>query len=186
MRVSKFKQETVPGATVNSRPDRSIGRFTRRSSSPDRPRSRRARVTSFGGFAFRFGRTGDRSVNVGAGRSYELGRLDGGGCRRQITASYWVITSAPISFSKIGPRKTKGNPRKTHQNPRKNPWIYLDLFVRIGTFQWVTADPNKKICLYHLFRADRSFAAIFGGGFGRGDQIIARISVFRKQFPRCP
>src|SRR5271165_3776087 len=29
-------------------------------------------------------------------------------------------------------------------NPSKNPWICLVLFVRIGTFQWVAAIPNKK------------------------------------------
>jgi hypothetical protein len=31
-------------------------------------------------------------------------------------------------------------------NDRKNAFIYLHLFFRIGTFQWVTADSNKKIC----------------------------------------
>jgi hypothetical protein len=30
-------------------------------------------------------------------------------------------------------------------NPRKNAWISLDSFGRIGTFQGVTANPNKKI-----------------------------------------
>ena len=39
-------------------------------------------------------------------------------------------------------------PRKSKQNqikPRKNAWICLVLFVRIGTFQGVTANPNRKI-----------------------------------------
>jgi hypothetical protein len=30
-------------------------------------------------------------------------------------------------------------------NPRKKACISLDSFGRIGTFQWVTANPNKKI-----------------------------------------
>jgi hypothetical protein len=29
--------------------------------------------------------------------------------------------------------------------PRKIPWISLDSFGRIGTFQWVMTNPNKKI-----------------------------------------
>jgi hypothetical protein len=29
-------------------------------------------------------------------------------------------------------------------NPNKIPWICLVLFVRIGTYQWVTAIPNKN------------------------------------------
>jgi hypothetical protein len=28
--------------------------------------------------------------------------------------------------------------------PRKIPWISLDSFGRIGTFQWVMTNPNKK------------------------------------------
>jgi hypothetical protein len=40
----------------------------------------------------------------------------------------------------IIPRKTKPN----QIEPNKIAWIYLVLFVRIGTFQWVTANPNKK------------------------------------------
>jgi hypothetical protein len=38
------------------------------------------------------------------------------------------------------PRKTKDDQTK----PNKNAWIDLVLFVRIGTFQWVTRKPNKK------------------------------------------
>src|ERR1700733_6633437 len=38
------------------------------------------------------------------------------------------------------------NKRKQMQiKPRKKPWISLDSFGRIGTFQWVTTNPNKKI-----------------------------------------
>jgi hypothetical protein len=32
-------------------------------------------------------------------------------------------------------------------NPRKNPCTSLDSFRRIGAFQWVTANPNKKFLL---------------------------------------
>src|SRR5271165_3198928 len=42
-----------------------------------------------------------------------------------------------------GPSKTK--PSQT--NPNKIAWISLVLFVRIGTYQWVTAIPNKNFLL---------------------------------------
>src|ERR1700722_18600749 len=38
------------------------------------------------------------------------------------------------------------NPSKTKPDqirPSKIAWFYLVLFVRIGTFQWVTANPNR-------------------------------------------
>ena len=40
----------------------------------------------------------------------------------------------------INPNKTKPGQIK----PSKIAWFNLVLFVRIGTFQWVTANPNKK------------------------------------------
>ena len=43
----------------------------------------------------------------------------------------------------MAPSKTKPSQAK----PNKNAWFCLVLFVRIGTFQWVTAIPNKKIRL---------------------------------------
>jgi hypothetical protein len=39
------------------------------------------------------------------------------------------------------PNKSKRN----QGNPNKKAWISLDSFGRIGAFQWVTANPNKKI-----------------------------------------
>jgi hypothetical protein len=39
-------------------------------------------------------------------------------------------------------------PNSSKQNqikPSKKAWISLDSFGRIGTYQWVTANPNKKI-----------------------------------------
>src|SRR4029077_18302335 len=39
------------------------------------------------------------------------------------------------------PNKAKQN----QINPSKKAWISLDSFGRIGTFQWVTTNPNKKI-----------------------------------------
>ena len=47
------------------------------------------------------------------------------------------------SMAKTSPNKSKENQGK----PRKKAWIYLDSFGRIGTFQRVTAIPNKKISL---------------------------------------
>jgi hypothetical protein len=70
----------------------------------------------------------------------------------------------------------------------------LVLFVRIGTFQWVTANPNKKIfsrvtlCLKCHNRIPRP---LLGVGRRRGavrfgsEKIIAQISDFRKQFAIC-
>jgi hypothetical protein len=39
-----------------------------------------------------------------------------------------------------GPSKSKHG----QANPNKVAWICLVLFVRIGTYQWVTAIPNKN------------------------------------------
>ena len=39
------------------------------------------------------------------------------------------------------PNKSKSGQTK----PSKSAWIYLVLFVRIGAFQWVTANPNKNL-----------------------------------------
>jgi hypothetical protein len=45
------------------------------------------------------------------------------------------------------------NANKSKEKPRKKAWISLDSFGRIRPFQWVTANPNKKI--FSLFRALR-------------------------------
>jgi hypothetical protein len=45
-----------------------------------------------------------------------------------------------VNQSAILPSKNKQN----QAEPSKNPWICLVLFVRIGAFQWVAADPNKN------------------------------------------
>jgi hypothetical protein len=37
-------------------------------------------------------------------------------------------------------------------NPSYFAWLYLVLFVRIGAFQWVTANPNKKFFSLALTR----------------------------------
>jgi hypothetical protein len=39
------------------------------------------------------------------------------------------------------PNKSK----EIQRNPRKKAWISLDSFGRIGPYQWVTTNPNKKI-----------------------------------------
>src|SRR6202453_2866902 len=43
----------------------------------------------------------------------------------------------------VGPRKSK----KKQENARKTTCISLHSLGRIGTFQWVTANPNKKFLL---------------------------------------
>jgi hypothetical protein len=45
-----------------------------------------------------------------------------------------------VSPIQINPSKTKPSQIK----PSKIAWFYLVLFVRIGTFQWVTTNPNKN------------------------------------------
>jgi hypothetical protein len=45
-------------------------------------------------------------------------------------------------------------------NPNKIAWISLVLFVRIGTYQWVTAIPNKNSLLALRLVARRAF--VFG------------------------
>jgi hypothetical protein len=50
--------------------------------------------------------------------------------------------------SSVEPWKGVRRPNKRKQmqiKPRKKAWISLDSFGRIGTFQWVTTNPNKKI-----------------------------------------
>jgi hypothetical protein len=37
--------------------------------------------------------------------------------------------------------------KQDQADPRKKAWISLVLFARIGTFQWVTAIPNRKILI---------------------------------------
>jgi hypothetical protein len=50
-------------------------------------------------------------------------------------------SAKPLSGRQTKPNKSKGIQGK----PRKKAWISLDSFGRIGTFQRVTANPNKKI-----------------------------------------
>src|SRR3984957_20084973 len=45
-----------------------------------------------------------------------------------------------VSPIQINPSKTKPSQIK----PSKIAWFYLVLFVQIGTFQWVTTNPNKN------------------------------------------
>jgi hypothetical protein len=41
----------------------------------------------------------------------------------------------------------QANPNESKENQGKNPCISLDSFGRIGAFQWVTAEKNKKFLL---------------------------------------
>ena len=47
------------------------------------------------------------------------------------------------SSAQINPSESKPDQTK----PSKIAWFYLVLFVRIGAFQWVTWNPNKKLTL---------------------------------------
>jgi hypothetical protein len=88
-------------------------------------------------------------------------------------------------------------PRKSKQNqikPRKNAWICLVLFVRIGAFQGVTANPNKKIfsgfhsplglcaqCLRRALLSSSSKAAASRRFDSVTTNIITRFSVCAKK-----
>jgi hypothetical protein len=67
----------------------------------------------------------------------------------------------------INPNKTKPGQIK----PSKIAWCNLVLFVRIGTFQWVTANPNKKISPWSLLRTPH--LTLTHGGF-------SEFSIFRR------
>jgi hypothetical protein len=57
-----------------------------------------------------------------------------------------TLAQSRPDFRPIDPAPAKPNKRKQIQiKPRKKAWISLDSFGRIGTFQWVTVNPNKKI-----------------------------------------
>jgi hypothetical protein len=63
-------------------------------------------------------------------------------------------------------RARQVHPRKSKQiqiNPRKIAWISLDFFGGIGAFQWVTANPNKKILLLSHCIPDVTKAESSGG-----------------------
>ena len=119
-------------------------------------------------------RSGDTSTEIstelGLGAALTLDQLDGplaglsSGAIIPI-ASPWTPASAPtrewrsptrFTTERGGslPRRGSGHlggqtiPSKTkpdQTNPSKIAWFYLVLFVRIGAFQWVTANPNKNI-----------------------------------------
>ena len=52
-----------------------------------------------------------------------------------------IRAEAP-SAKPLSGRQTK--PKEIQGKPRKKAWISLESLGRIGTFQWVTANPNKK------------------------------------------
>jgi hypothetical protein len=72
--------------------------------------------------------------------------------------------------------------KSVQAKPSKNAWIWLVLFVRIGTFQRVTAEKNKKNPISFPSETERSQEP----GFGRAsEKSIARISVLRKWIAGC-
>src|SRR5208282_827828 len=72
-------------------------------------------------------------------------------------------------------RPNSSKPRQA--NPSKNAWFCLVLFVRIGTYQWVTAIPNKKFLLVPLLASGR----LASHGFVSDDPAkIARLQIFTK------
>jgi hypothetical protein len=80
------------------------------------------------------------------------------------------------------PNKSK----EIQRNPRKKAWISLDSFGRIGTYQGVTANPNKKIfspvtlCLKSHNRLSRAAPARPAGFDQATGQIYSMDSDSRK------
>jgi hypothetical protein len=51
----------------------------------------------------------------------------------------------PFGLAAKQSKKIQGKTKGIQGNPRKKAWISLDSFGRIGAFQRVTTNPNKKI-----------------------------------------
>jgi hypothetical protein len=107
---------------------------------------------------------------AGASRTQARGQLAGA-----------PIRSAPAA--KVDANKTK----EIQGNPSKKACISLDSFGGIETFQWVTANPNKKIFLFVFFTKLRrnirfSFAARtpWRPGSPGSKKTIAQIPIFEK------
>ena len=109
-----------------------------------------------------------------------------------------ISCSRPASAGRAKSFRANGqiNPSKTKSdqiNPSNIAWFYLVLFVRIGAFQWVTANPNKKIlpvshCISNVTSAFFSFAARHAR-LNRDLELVHRnhystCSVFRKENAR--
>jgi hypothetical protein len=82
----------------------------------------------------------------------------------------WAYASPQVQSAlpakRDGPRAPQIRPRKSKLiqiNPRKIAWISLDFFGGIGAFQWVTANPNKKILLLSHCIPDVTKAGSSGG-----------------------
>jgi hypothetical protein len=82
----------------------------------------------------------------------------------------WAYASPQVQSAlpaeRDGPRAGRIRPRKSKEiqrNPRKKAWISLDFFGGIGAFQWVTANPNKKILLLSHCIPDVTKAESSGG-----------------------
>jgi hypothetical protein len=78
-----------------------------------------------------------------------MGRPTTGGAASVIltlTVLHWGADAAPSALAL--PRQTNPNKSKPSQiKPSKSAWFNLVLFVRIGTFQWVTANQIRKTFL---------------------------------------
>jgi hypothetical protein len=89
-------------------------------------------------------------------------------------------------------KRIQNKSKENQANPNKKAWISLDSFGRIGTFQWVTANPNKKkLFPYHTVAkisqphlvsfSEQASSQGLELHSGR-EKAIAHISDFRKQF----
>ena len=71
----------------------------------------------------------------------------GSGCRA-VAQARPTCQSRPSGSDQTDARTAFGGPNESKQNqinPRKKAWFSLDSLGRFGAFQWVTANPNKKI-----------------------------------------
>ena len=79
----------------------------------------------------------------------------------------WAYASPQVQpalpAKRDGPRAPQIHPRKSKLNPNESKENSLDFFGGIGPFQWVTANPNKKILLLSHCIPDATKAESSGG-----------------------
>src|SRR6516162_1957097 len=95
----------------------------------------------------RGGLPGDRRRRAAPGRGpgrelpeQDASRDRSGGLRRKVQRLTAKRLARPVDST-----CARILPKQIQIKPSKNPWISLDLFVRIGTFQRVTSKKIKKI-----------------------------------------
>ena len=91
-------------------------------------------------------------------------------------------------------RPGRAHPSQTKEIQGEGAWISLDSFVRIGTYQWVTANPNEK-CSSQAGRGEVDGTEVLASVSSprtRRSRVLARTSISNRRaggFPEavlCP